>query len=79
MATPKKKTVLAQCSARHSDMQWLHQLLCDLGLAGWMKRNAEAGITVNHTRTRLLQAENGQLELCVQMELEPTTTKGTDE
>lgn len=77
MTAPKKKTVLAQCSGTSADTKWLHRLLCDLGLAGWMKRNHEAGMTVNHTRTQLLRAENGQLELRILAELEPM--KGTDE
>ena len=76
-ATHKKKKVIAQCTGIGSDMKWLHRLLCDLGLAGWMKRNHEAGMTVNHTRTQLLRSENGQLELRILAELEPM--KGTDE
>lgn len=76
-ATRKNKKVIAQCTGTGSDMKWLHRLLCDLGLAGWMKRNHEAGMTVNHTRTQLLRSENGQLELRILAELEPM--KGTDE
>ena len=77
MTSPEKKTVLAQCTRTSADMKWLHRLLCDLGLAGWLKRTAEAGMTVNHTRTQLLRSEKGQLELCILAELEPM--KGTDE
>lgn len=75
MSSPKKKTVLAQCTRTSADMKWLHRLLCDLGLAGWMKRNHEAGMTVNHTRTQLLRSENGQLELRILAELEPITNR----
>ena len=75
MTAPKKKTVLAQCTRTSADMKWLHRLQCDLGLAGWMKRNHEAGMTVNHTRTQLLRSENGQLELRILAELEPITNR----
>ena len=77
MTSPKENTVLAQCTRTSADMKWLHRLLCDLGLAGWLKRTAEAGMTVNHTRTQLLRSEHGQLELRILAELEPM--KGTDE
>ena len=74
-AAPANKKVIAQCTGSGSDMKWLHRLLCDLGLAGWMKRNHEAGMTVNHTRTQLLRSENGQLELRILAELEPITNR----
>lgn len=74
-ATHENKKVIAQCTGTGSDMKWLHRLLDDLGLAGWMKRNHEAGMTVNHTRTQLLRSENGQLELRILAELEPITNR----
>ena len=70
-AAPANKKVIAQCTRTSADVKWLHRLLCDLGLAGWLKRNHEAGMTVNHTRTLLLRSEKGQLELRILAEMAP--------
>ena len=78
MTATKKKT-LAQCSRTSGDMRWLQRLLSDLGLNRWLENERAAGNTARHIRTRLLETENGQLELRVQMELLPANTKGTDE
>lgn len=76
MTATKKKT-LAQCSRTSGDMRWLQRLLSDLGLNRWLENERAAGNAARHIRTRLLETENGQLELSILAELEPM--KGTDE
>lgn len=69
--TIRKPKVLAQHTpAPGSDMKWLQQLLSDLGLGSWLRRVQDAGCTLRHRKTQLLRAEDGQLSLSVQMELE---------
>lgn len=72
MTATKKKT-LAQCSRTCGDMLWLHRLLSDLGLHRWLENERANGNTARHIRTRLQQADDGTLELSVQLSLEPIT------
>lgn len=74
MTTAKKKT-LAQCSRTSGNMRCLQRLLSDLGLNRWLENERAAGNTARHIRTRLLETENGQLELSILAELEPITNR----
>lgn len=74
-AAPANKKVIAQCTRTSADMKWLHRLLCDLGLNRWLENERAAGNTARHIRTRLLETENGQLELSILAELEPITNR----
>jgi len=69
--TIRKPKVLAQHTPRKgADMKWLQQLLSDLGLGSWLRRVQDDGCTLRHRKTQLLRAEDGQLSLRVQLELE---------
>lgn len=69
--TTRKPKVLAQHTpAPGSDMKWLQQLLSDLGLGNWLRRVQDDGFRLSYRKTQLLEADNDQLTLSVQMELE---------
>ena len=51
-------------------MKWLQQLLAELGLGNWLRRVQDDGSRLSYRKTQLLEADNGQLTLSVQMELE---------
>lgn len=69
--TIRKPKVLAQHTPRKgADMKWLQQLLAELGLGNWLRRVQDDGSRLSYRKTQLLEADNGQLTLSVQMELE---------
>ena len=51
-------------------MKWLQQLLAELGLGNWLRRVQDDGSRLSYRKAQLLEADNGQLTLSVQMELE---------
>ena len=69
--TIRKPKVLAQLTPRKgADMKWLQQLLAELGLGNWLRRVQDDGSRLSYRKTQLLKADNGQLTLSVQLELE---------